>query len=138
MNWDAIAAVGQAVSALALVFVILQLRLARDEMRRATRQARRYGTQDLWVTQATHPDLDRRGHTTPLRSTCQTTLGLSPPAARRLYAMAWAGWHDSAAAVESVEHLSPGGREELHNTLPTNYARTPRKVGRVASSRSWS
>ena len=35
MNWDAIAAIGQAVSALALVFVLLQVRDARADMRRS-------------------------------------------------------------------------------------------------------
>ena len=35
MNWDAIGAVGQAISALALVFVLVQIRHARSESRRA-------------------------------------------------------------------------------------------------------
>ena len=33
--WDAIGAIGQAVSALALVFVLVQMRHAREEMRRS-------------------------------------------------------------------------------------------------------
>jgi hypothetical protein len=35
MNWEAIGAVGQVVSALALVIVIIQVRHARQEMQRA-------------------------------------------------------------------------------------------------------
>jgi len=40
MNWDAIGAIGQAVSALALVIVIVQVRHARSESRRAISQGR--------------------------------------------------------------------------------------------------
>jgi len=40
MNWDAIGAIGEATSALALIFVIQQVRLTRAESRRAFSQAR--------------------------------------------------------------------------------------------------
>ena len=35
MNWDALAAIGQTVSALALIFVLMQIRHARADMRRS-------------------------------------------------------------------------------------------------------
>jgi hypothetical protein len=40
MTWDAIGAIGQAASALALVFVMLQIRHARADSRRALSQSR--------------------------------------------------------------------------------------------------
>ena len=57
MNWEAIGAIGQAVSALALVMVIMQLRHARDEMQRTVRRARVDSSRDLFVATATHPEL---------------------------------------------------------------------------------
>jgi hypothetical protein len=40
MNWDAIGAIGQAISALALAVVIVQLRYARADSRRAISEGR--------------------------------------------------------------------------------------------------
>ena len=55
--WDAIGAMGQVVSALALVFVLIQLRHAREEMQRTAGRARLEGTRDLFAIQAAHPEL---------------------------------------------------------------------------------
>src|SRR4029434_3540006 len=55
MNWDAIAAIGQSVSALALVFVVIQVRHARNELRRGARQDRIEGNRDTFFAQATNP-----------------------------------------------------------------------------------
>jgi hypothetical protein len=44
-------------SALALMFVIIQLRHARAEMRRSASLARLQGTRDVFMTQATHQEL---------------------------------------------------------------------------------
>ena len=57
MNWNAIGAVGQAVSALALVLVLMQLSDAREEMQRTANRARLEGTRDMFVVQATTPEL---------------------------------------------------------------------------------
>ena len=50
MNWDAIGAIGQAVSALALVIVIVQVRHPRAEARRSVRHSRLDAARQL-VTQ---------------------------------------------------------------------------------------
>ena len=57
MNWDAIAAVGQAVSALTLVLVFMQLRHAREEMQRSVVRMRLEGARDMDLTFGTHPEL---------------------------------------------------------------------------------
>ena len=57
MNWDAIAAIGQAVSALALVLVLFQVRQAREETLRSVGQARLFGSRDLFLTTATNKEL---------------------------------------------------------------------------------
>src|SRR5262245_44500433 len=57
MNWDAIAALGQAVSGLALVLVFAQIRHAREEMRRSVRQGRFDASRQLFVTTATNQPL---------------------------------------------------------------------------------
>ena len=50
MNWDAIGAIGQAISALALVIVIVQLRHARSETRRAVSQGRAEANREMMAT----------------------------------------------------------------------------------------
>src|SRR5215831_2962649 len=57
MNWDAIAALGQAVSALALVLVFAQIRHARAEMRRSVRRERFDAARQMFVTTATDQPL---------------------------------------------------------------------------------
>jgi hypothetical protein len=47
MNWDAISAIGQAVSALALVVVIVQIRYARAESQRSLSQGRGQAFREL-------------------------------------------------------------------------------------------
>ena len=47
MNWDAIGAIGQAVSALALVIVIVQVRHARREVQRSVTQSRGEAAREL-------------------------------------------------------------------------------------------
>jgi hypothetical protein len=47
MNWDAIGAIGQAVSALALIIVIVQVRHARAETRRSMSQGRAAAVREL-------------------------------------------------------------------------------------------
>ena len=47
MNWEAIGAIGQAVSALALIVVIVQVRHARAETRRSMSQGRAAAVREL-------------------------------------------------------------------------------------------
>jgi len=54
--WEAIGAIGQAVSAFALFLVLIQVRHARNEIRRSASQARKDGSRSLWLASA-QPDL---------------------------------------------------------------------------------
>src|SRR5262245_1213400 len=99
MNWDAIGAVGQAVSALALVLVLVQLWYARGEMRRAARQARADTSRALWLAQANDSGLAAAMETLWMSSTERApfvaygmSAGLSAAQARQVMAYAWAGW----------------------------------------------
>src|SRR5512147_1385410 len=58
MNWDAIGAIGQAVSAFALIIVIVQVRHARSESRRALSQGRGEAVRELMRTRVTDPKLN--------------------------------------------------------------------------------
>ena len=129
MNWDAVSAVGQAVSALALIFVLGH---AREEMRRATRQSRIEGSRELWLAQATHPELagaiqrlwaSSGGAPFPFVSNA-TAAGLTEADARQVMAFAWAAWHNFQGSIESADRLSPGVRDELDRTIRFNYGGT--------------
>ena len=69
MEWDAVGAIGQAVSALALVFVLTQIRHAREEMRRSVSQGRAEGVGSLSMLQAQDPRLNE------LLNRTETALG---------------------------------------------------------------
>ena len=71
MNWDAIGAIGQAVSAFALIIVIVQVRHARSDSRRALSQGRAEALRDLYAQ-----GFDER--ITRLMVKANTGLGNSP------------------------------------------------------------
>ena len=133
MNWEAIGAIGQTVSALALVFVIVQVRHARDEMRRAAVIARLHGARDMYVTQATDERL------TPLLMRALTAagapqppslqyfldLGLNLEEAARLSVYFMAMWQSFVTSFETRKHLSPGVAREADNIAIGNYSTSP-------------
>jgi hypothetical protein len=130
MNWDAIAALGQAVSALALMFVLMQLRYAREEMKRAAVLTRLEGTRDLFLQQAADEGLVlamARAETAagtplgPLGEYFTRDLGLTETEARRIAAYAMATWQNFEASIESISRLSPGVRREVDNAIKRNY-----------------
>ena len=121
MNWDAMGAIGQAVSALALVFVLVQLRHTREEMQRAANQARIDGARSLWVLTAAHPDLASiwvRAHAAagdaprPF-ARYLIDLGLTDVEARQFFANQMAIWHNTQMSIESLGRLSIGRRSSV-------------------------
>jgi ABC-type branched-subunit amino acid transport system substrate-binding protein len=129
MNWEAIGAMGQAVSALALVLVLVQVSYARGEMRRAARQSRADTSRELWLAQANDNGLSHAMETLWMSSNERMPFvayamacGLSAAEARQVLAYAWAGWQSFQAAIESAGHLSDGARDELNRNLRENYS----------------
>jgi hypothetical protein len=129
MSWDAIGAVGQAVSALPLVLVLIQLRHAREEMQRTAGRARLEGTRDMFALQATHPDLASlfvRAHKAaggepgPFAQYV-IGLGLTDVEARQLGSNVMAIWQNVQVAIESAGRLSSGVRDELRGSIRANF-----------------
>ena len=139
MNWDAIGAIGQAVSAMALVFVIVQVRHARDEMRRTTVLTRLHSSREVYMTQATNEGLasllirarDATGSAQlPAAPQYFAGLGFSREESVRLSSYHWALWLNFQAAVETSQHLSPGVMCEAENIAINNY-------GKNSTSAKW-
>ena len=122
MDWDAIAAVGQAVSALALVIVIIQVRHTRLEMQRAAVLTRLEGARDLYVLQATNEGLvstmDRVqaafGTQLPPFGQYLADIGVSRQDILRVGALSMAAWQNYEASIESIDAFeswsAAGGR----------------------------
>jgi hypothetical protein len=121
MNWDAIAAVGQAVSALALVIVMIQLRQTREEMQRSVGRMRLEGVRDTGLAFATHPELasalaqaNEAAHGGMLRPPFVEyllSLGLTAQEARQLYGFHQAEWTNTELAIEALPRMTLGVRE---------------------------
>ena len=101
MDWNAIGAIGQAVSAVALLFVVLQVRHARVEMTRATRAARTdtlLGILQSQVSDASRTELLLRarqalgGSPGPFQSLLMERAGLTEAEAHRIQ-MHYTIWH---------------------------------------------
>jgi len=129
MNWDAIGAIGQMVSALALVIVIVQVRYARKEVQRSAVLTRLEGTRDLFLMQATDdvigPSMLRAAEAAgvPMPPIFQylSELGLNPTEAFRLNAYNMAIWNNFEASIESIGYLTPGVRREVDNAIRGNF-----------------
>jgi len=132
MNWDAIGAVGDVLGAIAvfvtLGYLAVQVRHAREEMARATRQARADAMRQVWLTQAGQPELAaafakllaaRDDSKTPF-STAAAAAGLSDAQGRQLFASFWASWSHYEQVIESLEQLTAGGRSQFDITLRLN------------------
>jgi hypothetical protein len=126
--WEAIGAIGQAVSAFALLSVVTQIGLARAEMRRAARMDRLEATRDMFLAQATHPELaltlERwRSATGSSYSFVKhaVSLGFTEGESRTLWAYACATWQNTQGSIESVDLFSSGLREDLQADLRALY-----------------
>jgi len=131
MSWDAIAAIGQAVSALALVIVIVQFRHARSEVRRSISQTRAEGARELMMVGANSPDLCNLLTKLPTTAATQSagtdggemvaTAGLTVPEAYRVsfFQMAW--WQYRAQVIQYIDDLSEGERFGFDNSVRQSY-----------------
>src|SRR5262245_17692248 len=111
MNWDAVAAMGQAVSAFALVFVLVQVRHAREEMQLSARLTRLQGAREWQMMVATSPDLSSlayRMYSKEFRGEPSSFVkyaseaGLTPAETMRFASVTFANWFVIEAGIESV------------------------------------
>ena len=134
MYWDAIGAIGQAVGALALVLVLMQVRHARDEMRRSATLTRLHGSRDVFLLQATeegqllsalvHAQTANASQPPPIQQYL-LDLGLNRVDVLRVTSYYMAVWQNYEASVESIHHLSPGVSSEVQNSIRGFYANNP-------------
>lgn len=106
MGWDAIAAIGQAVSAFALVFVLVQVRHARQEMRRSISQARANVGRELWMLRADNPQLSglllridaALRQENPLMAEIAAKANVTPEEAMQAFCHEWA-WSETISIL---------------------------------------
>jgi hypothetical protein len=129
MNWDAIGAIGEAVSALALVVVIVQIRHARSESRRALSQNRAEATRQLFM-QANTEWLVRNfnkaesaigGSPLPFVQELMDRAGMTNAEASSVHLTQQAFWAHQAELVPFVDDLTSGERTEFDWGLQTYY-----------------
>jgi hypothetical protein len=136
MSWEAIGAIGQAVSALALVLVIVQVRHARSEARRALSQGRAEAVRDF-LTLATDERINR------LLERANAALPHAPALVTRVFAdqtgltheeaavvfqfhLAW--WNHTLQVIPYVDELPAIERVQFENGI---FARLGSGVGRL-------
>jgi hypothetical protein len=138
MSWEAIGAIGQAVSALALVFVLVQLRHAHQEMRRSISQARANGGRELWMLRADNPQLSGlllridaalSGRENPLMAEIAEKANITPEEAMLAFSHQWAWWIYQQQVIPLVKELRPGERAQFNQSLRRLYSISP--FGRV-------
>jgi hypothetical protein len=126
MNWNAVSAIGQAVSALALILVFVQVRDAREEMEIATNRARLEGTRDMFLAQATNAELGDAWARAQIVASGQPPgpyiqylkgLGLSDVDAYLVNAYQWAVWNHFQITIMTRDRLSPGVKAEFENRV---------------------
>jgi hypothetical protein len=115
MNWDAVSAISEALGAIAVLvtlgYLALQVRHARDEMARSTRQARADAMRQVWLTQAGSPELaagfsklfSHHGVQPGAFQATAAAAGLSDIEARQVYASLWASWTHYEQVIESLD-----------------------------------
>jgi hypothetical protein len=128
MSWEAIGAIGQAVSALALILVFVQLRHAREGMQRAANQSRMEGMRTTWLAQL-DPELaaidvkvqSATGATRSSFTEYLIGLGLDEVEVRRYSVLQFALWQTIQLSAQSADRLSPGVKEEMHRAMRINF-----------------
>ena len=132
--WDAIAAVGQAVSALTLMFVFMQLRHAREDVQRSVVQMRLESARDMDLAFGTHPELasaltrpNEAAHGGVLRPPFVEyvlSLGLTAQEARLLFGYQAAEWYNTELAIEALDRMSLGVREGTNRRIRTRFSKS--------------
>ena len=143
MNWDAIGAMGQAVSALALIIVIVQVRHARSEVRRSISQTRAEGGRELLMSKANSADLcnliakvrtavgrkPSSGGATDFLGELVVTAGLTEAEALRLMFDQEAWWQYRAQTILYIRDLSEGERFAFDESIRISYSPDGRFIG---------
>lgn len=137
MNWDAVAAIGQAISALALFGVFIQLSHARAEARRSVLDSMSNSVisvatmsadpRYLGASMKAHAALGGERH--PFVSALMEGAALSEEEANLLLIREGANWHSMAQAIRNVDSLKRDDIAALEVNLRRLYAKSP--VGRL-------
>jgi hypothetical protein len=134
MNWEAIGAIGQVASALALVFVLVQVRHARETMEHAARQDRLDASRELWLTLAVHPEVatliprvnNAAGGEPGLASQFveyTVGLGLTASEGQQLYSYIYGFWTNVEGSIASVGRLGSGMKIALDQRIADAFSR---------------
>jgi hypothetical protein len=137
MNWDAIAAIGQGVSALALFGLLIQLSHARAEARRSVLDAMTnsiisVSTMSLdarYISASMKAHAALGGERHPFVSVLMDNAALTEEEATLILLREAANWHSMAQAIRNVDSLKPDDKAALDVNLRRNYAKSP--VGRL-------
>jgi len=130
MNWDAVGAIGQVVSGLALVFVIFQIRHARSESRRALSQGRGVAVRELMLGRLSNSKLSALyekadvafgGGTPPVLAMLMERTGMSIEEAASLNWDLFAWFHYRLQIIPNVDELPPVERTAFDSALRLTY-----------------
>ena len=138
MYWEAIAAIGQAVGALALVFVLIQVRHARQEVRRSVSQARADVARELWVLGTENAQLSGllgrtetalSGQQPPFVTELVATANITPEEAMQVLSHEWAWWMYRAQVIRFARELQVAERAQFDESVRFVYGNL--NVGRL-------
>jgi hypothetical protein len=140
MNWEAIGAIGQVLSAAALGFVMLQIGQAREQMRRSISDARAQALREMLVNRANHPELratlvkarralDRNWKGSLGSRRLVEEAGLTQEESDALVAEQAAWWNNRVQMFPYLDDLSPDERGVFDAGLRSFYGDDP--VGRL-------
>jgi hypothetical protein len=142
VNWEAIGAIGEAFSAVALVLVLIQVRHAREEMRRSLHETRGETVRRLHLARALDSELVSLG----IRA--EESLGYAPAVdgftaqliarsgltradASRLFSEQMAWWSYRQQVIPHLHELDAGARFEIEGTFRTMYGPRGSAVARL-------
>ena len=145
MNWEAIGAIAELLGSLAvfltLIYLAVQVRHAREDVRRSVRQNRAEVSRERLIIRATDKRLnelmvkaqdafgdDVRSH--PFIAALIDKAQFSPSDAWAVFMELNAEWQYRVQVVSSIEELSDGERLEFDNTVRSMY-------GSRALTRAW-
>ena len=140
MNWDAIGAIGEALSAIGLFFVLLQVRHARAEVRRSVSQNRAEATRQQVMALATNERLAGieakaraalGGQMDPVIHLFMERAGLTEEDATSLFYNYYGQWQIRTQLIPHAGELPRSERLAFETNLRNAYG------GRMQGSRLW-
>jgi hypothetical protein len=142
MNWEAVAAIGQLLGSAAvlitLIYLAIQVRHARREVRRSVSESRAAAQRELSLNSANNRELCR------IRARANEALGFQPSTfsaalmdrtgltweeAYALFFEENAWWSFRTQVIPYIDELSTGERREFERVIRTQYGHTP--IGRL-------